>query len=340
MGFIKIYIINNLKTSIHKILPKDKEIYTEHFFYKEPPSWPKILLGIIVSSFGCGLLFASLTKIDEVVVTRGELQAIGAQKPIKSPISGVIDRVLIKEGDSVKKNHLLITFNTKSLNAKLESLIAKLNEKKSSLKAEKNILKELEILSSIGGIQKLQYLQQEKTVTELKYEIKQLQANIKEIEFNEDTTNLKSPVSGRVFNLKSISTGYAATLGETLLNIVPDGEVEAKIYISNRDIGFVKPNMEAEIRVDAFPFTQYGSIKGKVLSIGDEVLPPDQMNAITRFPAYVKLSDQKLIKGNEIYNLRSGYSITVNLIVRNKPIISLLSDPLKEAFDNLRGIKN
>ena len=177
-------------------------------------------------------------------------------------------------------------------------------------------------------------------MTELEYEIKQLEANIKEIQFNEATTNLRSPVKGRVFNLSAISTGYAATLGETLLNIVPDGEVEAKIYISNKDIGFVKPNMDAEIRLDAFPFTQYGSLKGKVLSIGDEVLPPDQMNTMPRFPAYVKLNKQKLTKDDEAFDLRSGYSVTVNLIVRNKPIISLFIDPINEAIDNLRGIKN
>ena len=198
----------------------------------------------------------------------------------------------------------------------------------------------MQILSQVGGIQKLQYLQQEKRVTELEYEIKQLEANIKEIQFNEAATNLRSPVKGRVFNLSAISTGYAATLGETLLNIVPDGEVEAKIYISNKDIGFVKPNMDAEIRLDAFPFTQYGSLKGKVLSIGDEVLPPDQMNTMPRFPAYVKLNKQKLTKDDETFDLRSGYSVTVNLVVRNKPIISLFIDPINEALDNLRGIKN
>ena len=167
-----------------------------------------------------------------------------------------------------------------------------------------------------------------------------MEANIKEIQFNESATNLRSPVNGRVFNLSAISPGYAATLGETLLNIVPDGEVEAKIYISNKDIGFVKPNMNAEIRLDAFAFTQYGSLKGKVLSIGDEVLPPDQMNAMPRFPAYVRLNKQKLTKGDETFDLRSGYSVTVNLVVRNKRIISLFIDPINEAIDNLRGIKN
>ena len=59
-----------------------------------------------------------------------------------------------------------------------------------------------------------------------------------------------------------------------------------------------------------------------------------------RYPAYIKLNKQKLTKDDEFFDLRSGYSVTVNLIVRNKPIISLFIDPINEAIDNLRGIKN
>ena len=317
-----------------------KDIDSEYFFYKASPLWPRILMMTIVASFGFGFIFACISRIDEVVIARGELQAIGAQKPIKSPLSGVIENIFIKEGQRVKEEDLLITFNTKSLKAQKEALTAKLDEKKETLETEKNILKELEILSNIGGIQKLQFLQQDKIITELKSEIKQIEANIKELDFDAEKTTLISPVNGRVFDLKAITIGYAATLGETLLNIVPDGEVEGKIFLSNRDIGFIKPNMDAEIRLDAYPFTQYGSIKGKLSFIGDEVLPADQNNPVPRFPAYVKLFNQKITKGDETYKLRSGQSITVNLIVRNKPIISLLSDPISKALDNLRGLKN
>ena len=164
----------------------NKEIKTEEYFlYKASPTWPRILMLTIIASFGVGFIFACISRIDEVVVAKGELQAIGAQKPIKSPLSGVIDNVLIKEGQRVKENSLLITFNTKSLKAKQESFVAKLNEKKATLNTEKDILKELEILSKIGGIQRLQYLQQEKRITELKFEIKQLEANIRELYLKE-----------------------------------------------------------------------------------------------------------------------------------------------------------
>ncbi len=308
--------------------------------YKAPPIWTRALMLSIAATFGFGFIFACLAKIDEVVIAKGELQAIGAERPIKAPISGVLSQILVSEGESVIKGQSLLTFDTKNLEARKESLIAKLNESISTLETEKNILKEISVLAEIGGIQRLQYLQQKNRVNELSYEIKQFEANIKEVGFDISRTNLKSPVKGRVFNLIAISPGYASTLGETLLKIVPDGAVEAKVFLSNLDIGFIEKDMQAQIRVDAYPFTQFGSIKGKLKAIGQEVLPPDQQNPGSRFPAYVSLSTQYLEKNNIKYKVRPGQSVSVNLIVRNKPIISLLTDALDKAFDALRGIKS
>ena len=98
--------------------------------------------------------------------------------------------------------------------------------------------------------------------------------------------------------------------------------------------------MNAEVRIDAYPFTQFGSIEGKLKNIGEEVLPPDQQNPMPRFPAYVSLSKQYLERNNNRYQLRSGQSVSVNLIVRNKPVISLLTDAIDKALDNLRGIRS
>ena len=92
-----------------------------------------------------------------------------------------------------------------------------------------------------------------------------------------------SPLDGNVFDLIPKSPGYFTNAGETLLKIVPEGTLEAKIFINNSDIGFVKKGMNAEIRIDAFPFTRFGSIDGIVKNIGEEVLPADNMNPQSRF---------------------------------------------------------
>ena len=308
--------------------------------YKQPPTWTKMLVWSIASSFGFGLIFAFFARIDEVVIARGELQAVGAERPIKSPISGIISKINISEGNSVNKGDKLIEFDSNVLFAREESLKAKLEELIMSKKIEENILKEVATLAEIGGIQMIQYLQQEKKVNEVNFEVKQIEAKIKEINFDKKKTIILSPVKGKVFNLIPQSIGYASTLGENLMNIVPDGDVEAKVFLSNNDVGFVKNKMEADIRIDAYPFTQFGSIKGNLKFVGDEVLPSDFQNPEPRFPAYINLSKQYLIKNGNTYKIRSGQSVSVNLKVRDKPVISLLTDAIDKAFDSLKGIKN
>jgi len=312
----------------------------QELVYRQPPKWTKALVWSIAGSFGFGLIFACFARIDEVVIARGELQAIGAERPIKSPISGIISQIYVSEGKSVDTGDKLIEFDSNVLFAREESLKAKLEELIISKKLEEDILKEVETLAEIGGIQVIQYLQQEKKVNQVNFEIKQIEAKIKEINFDKRKTVILSPVKGKVFNLIPQSIGYASTLGENLMNVVPDGDVEAKVFLSNNDVGFVKKEMEADIRIDAYPFTQFGSIKGKLKFVGDEVLPSDFQNPEPRFPAYINLSKQYLFKNGNTYKVRSGQSVSVNLKVRDKPVISLLTDAIDKAFDSLKGIKN
>ena len=98
--------------------------------------------------------------------------------------------------------------------------------------------------------------------------------------------------------------------------------------------------MKAEIRVDAFPFTQFGSIKGKLKLVGEEVLPADQQNSQSRFPVIVSLDKQYVNLEEKKYKVKSGQSVTVNFIVRKKRLITLLTDTIEKSYDALRGIKS
>jgi HlyD family secretion protein len=143
-----------------------------------------------------------------------------------------------------------------------------------------------------------------------------------------------------VFGLVPSSPGYAASAGETLAKIVPGGVLEAKVYLSNRDVGFVKQGMPAQIRVDTFPFTQFGSISGSLKMIGTLPLPPDEQNPQPRFPAYVKLDRDYLSRGSQRFPVSSGQSVQVNLILREKRVITLLTDATDKMFDSLRRIRS
>ena len=253
----------------------------------------------------------------------------------------------------------------RAFSAREQSLQARMRSQQASLETERVILTQIEPLAKEGGIQMVQILQQSNKIQELTSEIAQSEANVREVQAElvrlrqESLRNisdlerqlvetkkaleyevLRAPVGGMVFELKPSSPGYAATANETLLKVVPRGTLEAKVYLNNRDVGFAKPGQEAQVRVDAFPFTQFGAIPGRLKTVGTDALPPDQQNPQARFPAYVSLDRPYLEKDGVKHRVSSGQTVSVNLVVREKRVISLLTDAVQRALDSLRRIRS
>tara|TARA_A100001035_G_C27768906_1_gene495197 strand:+ start:812 stop:1825 length:1014 start_codon:yes stop_codon:yes gene_type:complete len=308
--------------------------------YKPSILWSSALIWAIAGSVGFGIFYSLLARIDEVVSVRGELQAIGAERPIKSPFSSLVQSINIKEGEKVEKGQILIELDTREFEAQILGLNSRLTRLINIGKSQKGIVENLYKLKEKGGISLIYYLEKKNLLEQTESEISIIKSKVKELEIKLKKSKLTSPVKGTVFNLIPSNANYFVTSGETILWIVPEGDLEAKVFFTNRDIGFVKSNMNAEIRVDAYPFTQFGSIKGNLYSVGNEALPADQNNSQPLFPALVKLEEQDLELNGIKYNLKSGQSVSVNLIVRDKPIITLFTSSIEKAFDALRGIKS
>ncbi len=319
---------------------ENRNINNQEPRFESSQIWSKRLLWSTIGAVSIGFIYASIARIDEVVTAVGELQAKGAERPIKSPVGGTIKTININEGQKVKKGEILIKLDSSIYQAQIQGLRLNVENLYESLKISQNVLNIYETLFKEGAISKVNYLEKKITVQDIKFKINQANSKIEEIKAMNVRTRLSSPVDGVVFNLIPSSKGYAVTEGEVLLKIVPDGDLEAKVFLTNKDVGFLTPNMKAEIRVDAFPFTQFGSIKGVLKSIGQESLPPDQQNSQSRFPALVELNKQFLQLNDKKYKLKSGQSVSVNLIVRDKPLITLLTDSIEKAFDSLRGIES
>ena len=256
--------------------------------------WSRRLLWSIISTVSIGFIYSSIVRIDEVVTAIGELQAEGSERPINSAIGGTINKINVKEGQRVKKGDILIKLDSSIYQAQIKGLKYDVENLEESLKIGKNVLDIYDTLIEEGAISKVDYLNKKIALQNIKLKINQANSKIEEIKAIDERTRLSSPVDGVVFNLIPSSKGYAVSEGEVLLKVVPDGELEAKVFLTNKDVGFLIPNMNAEIRVDAFPFTQFGSIKGNLKLIGEEVLPADRQNPQSRFPAIVSLDKQYL----------------------------------------------
>jgi hemolysin D len=86
---------------------------------------------------------------------------------------------------------------------------------------------------------------------------------------------LVAPVDGTVQNVKVHTPGAVVTTADVLMTVVPDGAgIEVEAMVQNQDIGFVHEGQEVEVKLDAFPFTRYGLVKGVVRKLGRDAVPP------------------------------------------------------------------
>ena len=228
---------------------------------------------------------------------------------------------------------------------------------------QSTILDEMEELVHQGGFQRLQFLQQQDQLFELENQINDLNEQANRLKLQSESLQLQSrksidemrnrlsqaelqlqyqnvlaPVAGVVFDPKAIPEGVL-TPGERILSIVPQQGLYAEVFVLNKDIGFIKPGQEAKVRVDAFPFTRYGELPGSVTQIAADALPPDPTMNYYRFPVKLDLQRSFLESGDVQIPLKPGMSITTNLKLRDKRVISLVSDLLVDQTDSVRSIR-
>ena len=168
--------------------------------------------------------------------------------------------------------------------------------------------------------------------------ISQMRNRMLKAELQLQYQNVVAPADGVVFDPKVRPDGVQAA-GETLLTLVPQSGLYAEVLVSNKDIGFVKTGQTASIRVDAFPYTRYGELEGEVTQIAADALEPDSLQNFYRFPVKLDLDRPYLESQGIRIPLRSGMAITANLKLREKRVISLISDLLVDQTDSIKQIR-
>ena len=341
---------------------------------RQTPVWAQslaaILVGLGVSAVTAGLLF----RIDEVITVKGQLESLSGSVDVKTPAGGKIAEVLFQDGSFVQKGQLLIRFDTQQATANQATSKRLIELERSELANKLNILKgrasvlqkkvdtnveisqELSELVKSGGFQRVQYLQQIDQLYELQNQlasinlemnrskleaeksIGQLVNQLKKAELQLQYQNVLAPVAGIIFEPKASVSGVI-NAGDTLVTIIPQTGLKGKVFVPNKDIGFVKTGQNAQVRVDAFPFTKYGELDGIVSQIGADALPPDRAADYFRYPVKLTLDKPYLDHKGIKVPLRSGMAITANLKLRDKRLISLISDMFVDQTESIRSIR-
>ncbi len=180
-----------------------------------------------------------------------------------------------------------------------------------------------------------------KTVVENDKRIAEIKSEISRTEVTLDYQEVKAPIEGTVFDLQ-VGPGSVPNpnLGETAVKIVPDETLIAEVFVTNQDIGFVREGQMVDVRIDSFPYHDFGDIKGEVILVGEDALEPDQIYQFYRFPVKVSLNRQDLLVGEQAIPLQSGMSITANIKIReHRKVIALLFDMFNKRVDSLKNLR-
>ncbi len=181
--------------------------------------------------------------------------------------------------------------------------------------------------------------QMNKSIVENNKRMAEIDSQISQTKMNLKYQVIMAPVNGTIFELKAKSSGFVVTGSEPILKVVPTDKLIAKVFITNKDIGFVKEGMTVDVRIDSFPFSEFGDIKGKLVSIGSDALPPDQIYPFYRFPAKVELQTQHLKVKERNITLQAGMGISTNIKIRDRTVMSIFADMFSSSVESLKNVR-
>jgi hemolysin D len=146
-----------------------------------------------------------------------------------------------------------------------------------------------------------------------------------------DLQRLTTPIDGVVQQLAVHTVGGVVTPAQELLIVVPQNHsLEVEAQIENKDVGFVKNGQIVEIKVETFPFTLYGIIPGKVLSVSDDAVSIEKVGLI--YPTRVSMDRSTIeVQGRQV-NLSPGMAVTVEIKTGQRRMIEYLLSPLLKSI--------
>ena len=153
---------------------------------------------------------------------------------------------------------------------------------------------------------------------------------------------IPAPVTGLIFDLEAYP-GYVPPAGQAaqpVLKIVPEDSLIAEVFIRPEDIGFVREGMATDVRISAFPFGEFGDVKGEVSFIGKDALEPEPPYDFFRYPAKIDLNQQFIDIRGENKQLQSGMGVQANIRVReNRTVLMLLFDKFFVGLDKFKEVR-
>ena len=250
--------------------------------------------------------------------------------------------------------------------AQLRQLQSRVSSQTRTLGLKQDLVRSMTTLYRNGGFAKYNYLtsvdelqQLESRLTETREQITSvlaeagrqissnerqilaLQAEVVGLSETQRNLTLRAAQSGRIFNL-SVGPGVVISGGAEVMRIIPEGGLKATVYLPNSELGFVKPSLPVKLAVSSFPPGEYGYLNGLVQRIGADALSGEELASASAqqrqntFPMTIQIGPNPG-KESMLSRLAPGMQVSANIIVRQRPVITLLTDVFTKGAESLQN---
>ena len=375
---------------------------------------PKIVLWLIVFILIIFTIWASVSKIDQIARAQGQVIASSRTQIIQSSDGGVIEEMLVKEGDAVKKGDILVRLDktkveasyleAKSkwmalkaqqvrLNAEIagnqpkfplelkdyaqfrENQILLLKKRRIAFEQDIQNLEQMHTLAKrelklsmpllkSGDVSMAEILKLQRQVADFDSQIinkknkyfQDIQAELSKVSEDLSSTEqllaqrkdqldhmeLRAPGNGIVKNVRVTTLGGVIKPSEEVMQIVPIEDnlvVEAKVKPS--DVAFLKLGLKTNVKIDAYDYTVYGALKGKLIFISPDTISEDLKQGELAYYRIQVQTEGKKFTGRPDQNLeiQPGMTATVEIKIGENTILNYLMKPVIKTLNESLGEK-
>lgn len=148
----------------------------------------------------------------------------------------------------------------------------------------------------------------------------------------------RSPVRGIVKDIQVTTRGGVIPPNGQLMQIVPlDDNLLVEARISPRDIAFIHPGQNAQVKITAYDYAIYGGLDGKVVTISPDTLQDELRPENVYYRVYIRTDKDYLEnKAGKQFAIVPGMIASVDIKTGSKSVMDYLIKPLNRAQEALR----
>ena len=145
---------------------------------------------------------------------------------------------------------------------------------------------------------------------------------------------IRAQADGTILKMALRNEGQVVRLGEVVAQISPkNAPLTIKARLAPQDIGEVRIGQRVNMRVSAYSYTDYGTLEGKVISIGADAIAPQSQdgnsaNKPEAVPAYFEVTIQPertyLTKGDRQYEIQAGMEVQADIIGKEETVLTFV----------------